>query len=66
MNLSPEQCAKSLEVLKQHRHELVKTLPKPADRAEQSLVPFLKASLTVTAIDNAIQLLERELKARAH
>lgn len=56
MSLSPEQCEKSLEVLKQHRHELVAALPKPAPDA--NLVPFLKASLTVTAIDVAISALE--------
>ncbi len=60
--LTPEQCATSLKALKLHRHELVRTLPK---NDGGSLVPFLKASLTVTAIDAAISLLERELKAGA-
>lgn len=60
--LSPEQLTTSIARLRRLRHELVQTATPAADG---SLVPMLNASAACCALDNAIRLLERELRSVA-
>jgi hypothetical protein len=60
---TPEQLTITLDRLKRIRHRIMLTAEKPEPDA--SLVPLLNASAECCALDNAIRLLERELKAVA-
>lgn len=63
MSPTPDSLAVTLERLRRMRHGLIQTVPPPSP--DGSLVPILNRSAEVCAIDVAIRLLERELRAVA-
>lgn len=63
VDLSPEAISASINRLRLLRHRLARSAPKPD--ADGSLVPILRASAEVCALDNAVRILEAALKASA-
>lgn len=63
-NLTPDAISKTLERLRLMRHRIATTATKPTEE-HPSLMPLLSASAEVCALDNAIRVLEAELKAAA-
>lgn len=64
MTPTPDSLAATLDRLRRMRHGLIQTVPPPSPDGS-SLVPILNRSAEVCAIDVAIRLLERELRAVA-
>lgn len=57
--MTPDQLASTAEILRRLRHRLVMEAT-PAE--DGSLVPLLKRSSECAALDNAVRLIERELR----
>jgi hypothetical protein len=61
--LTPDQLSATIDRLRRLRHSRMMSAPKPDPGG--SLVPLLEVSAECCALDTAIRLLERELKAVA-
>lgn len=63
-NLTPDAIATTIARLRLMRHRIATTTTKPTEE-NPSLMPLLSASAECCALDNAIRVLEAELKAVA-